>query len=430
MIWNPQAETLPHVELERLQARRLAELVERLVHRSPFYRERLQASGVKPEDVQNLDDLRRLPFTTKADVRAGYPFGLFTVPQDQVLELHCSSGTTGSPILVGYTRADLDLWGEVMARVMGCAGVGPGDRVHNAYGYGLFTGGLGFHYGAMRVGATVLPISSGNTARQVKLMSDLACTVLCCTPSYALRIAEVMEESGVRPQALRVGIFGAEPWSEGMRQEIQARLGLTAVDIYGLSEVIGPGVACECQEAKDGLHVNEDHFLVEVVDPRTGEPLSEGERGELVFTTLTREATPVLRYRTGDLSSLYRAPCRCGRTLVRMARVTGRVDDMLIIRGVNVFPSDVENVLTSFRELEPQYQIVVDRERSLDVLEVRVEAREGFYREESVRELEQRVAARLREGLGVSARVTVLHPKELPRTEVGKAVRVVDRRNL
>jgi len=331
---------------------------------------------------------------------------------------------------VGYTRADLDLWGEVMARVMGCAGVGPGDRVHNAYGYGLFTGGLGFHYGAMRVGATVLPISSGNTARQVKLMSDLACTVLCCTPSYALRIAEVMEESGVRPQALRVGIFGAEPWSEGMRQEIQARLGLTAVDIYGLSEVIGPGVACECQEAKDGLHVNEDHFLVEVVDPRTGEPLSEGERGELVFTTLTREATPVLRYRTGDLSSLYRAPCRCGRTLVRMARVTGRVDDMLIIRGVNVFPSDVENVLTSFRELEPQYQIVVDRERSLDVLEVRVEAREGFYREESVRELEQRVAARLREGLGVSARVTVLHPKELPRTEVGKAVRVVDRRNL
>ncbi len=430
MIWNPQAETLPHVELERLQARRLAELVERLVHRSPFYRERLQASGVRPEDVRSLDDLRRLPFTTKADVRAGYPFGLFTVPQDQVLELHCSSGTTGSPILVGYTRADLDLWGEVMARVMGCAGVGPGDRVHNAYGYGLFTGGLGFHYGAMRVGATVLPISSGNTARQVKLMSDLACTVLCCTPSYALRIAEVMEESGVRPQALRVGIFGAEPWSEGMRQEIQARLGLTAVDIYGLSEVIGPGVACECQEAKDGLHVNEDHFLVEVVDPRTGEPLSEGERGELVFTTLTREATPVLRYRTGDLSSLYRAPCRCGRTLVRMARVTGRVDDMLIIRGVNVFPSDVENVLTSFRELEPQYQIVVDRERSLDVLEVRVEAREGFYREESVRELEQRVAARLRESLGVSARVTVLHPKELPRTEVGKAVRVVDRRNL
>jgi len=430
MIWNPQAETLPRAELAQLQARRLAELVERLVHRSPFYRERLQASGVKPEDVQNLDDLRRLPFTTKADVRAGYPFGLFTVPQDQVLELHCSSGTTGSPILVGYTRADLDLWGEVMARVMGCAGVGPGDRVHNAYGYGLFTGGLGFHYGAMRVGATVLPISSGNTARQVKLMSDLGCTVLCCTPSYALRIAEVMEESEARPQALRVGIFGAEPWSEGMRQEIQARLGLTAVDIYGLSEVIGPGVACECQEAKDGLHVNEDHFLVEVVDPRTGEPLSEGERGELVFTTLTREATPVLRYRTGDLSSLYRAPCRCGRTLVRMARVTGRVDDMLIIRGVNVFPSDVENVLTSFRELEPQYQIVVDRERSLDVLEVRVEAREGFYREESVRELEQRVAARLREGLGVSARVTVLHPKELPRTEVGKAVRVVDRRNL
>ncbi len=430
MIWNPQAETLPRAELEQLQLERLHQLVDRLYRCSPFYRLRLEAAGVRSEDLRTLDDLRRLPFTTKADVRAAYPFGLFTVPQDQVLELHCSSGTTGSPILVGYTRADLDLWGEVMARVMGCAGVGPGDRVHNAYGYGLFTGGLGFHYGALRVGATVLPISSGNTARQVKLMNDLGCTVLCCTPSYALRIAEVMEETGVAPQALRVGIFGAEPWSEGMREEIQRRLRLSAVDIYGLSEVIGPGVACECQEAKSGLHVNEDHFLVEVVDPRTGDPLPDGERGELVFTTLTREATPVLRYRTGDLSSLNREPCRCGRTLVRMARVTGRVDDMLIIRGVNVFPSDVETILTRFPELEPQYQIVVDRERALDVLEVRVEAREGFYREETVRELEQRVAARLREGLGVSARVTVLRPKELPRTEVGKAVRVVDRRSL
>lgn len=430
MIWNPQAEMLPRGELEQLQAERLRQLVRRLFDASPFYRQKLEAHGVRPEDVRSLDDLRRLPFTTKAEVRAGYPFGMFTVPQDQVLELHCSSGTTGSPILVGYTRADLDLWGEVMARVLGCAGVKAGDRVHNAYGYGLFTGGLGFHYGAMRVGATVLPISSGNTARQVKLITELGCTVLCCTPSYALRIAEVMEESGVRPQTLRVGIFGAEPWSEGMREEIQRRLGLSAVDIYGLSEVIGPGVACECHEAKAGLHVNEDHFLVEVVDPRTGEPLPEGERGELVFTTLTREATPVLRYRTGDLSALYREPCRCGRTLARMARVTGRTDDMLIIRGVNVFPSDVEAVLTRFPELEPQYQIVVDRERALDVLEVRVEAREGFYQEERVHELESRVAARLREGLGVSARVSVLRPKELPRTEVGKAVRVVDRRSL
>ncbi len=430
MIWNPQAEALPRPELEQLQVQRLRELVERLYARSPFYRARLEGARVRPGDIRTLQDLGRLPFTTKADVRGAYPFGLFAVPQDQVLELHCSSGTTGAPVLVGYTRADLDLWGEVMARVMGCAGVGPGDRVHNAYGYGLFTGGLGFHYGALRVGATVLPISSGNTARQVKLMNDLRCTVLCCTPSYALRIAEVMEEEGVQPQALRVGIFGAEPWSEGMRQEIQRRLGIRAVDIYGLSEVIGPGVACECQEAQEGLHVNEDHFLVEVVDPRTGEPVPEGERGELVFTTLTRDATPVLRYRTGDLSSLTREPCRCGRTLARMARVTGRVDDMLIIRGVNVFPSDVEAVLTRFPELEPQYQIVVDRERSLDVLEVRVEAKEGFYREEAVPELEQRVATRLREGLGIFARVVVLRPKELPRTEVGKAVRVVDRRSL
>ncbi|MCS7173618.1 MAG: AMP-binding protein [Armatimonadetes bacterium] len=280
------------------------------------------------------------------------------------------------------------------------------------------------------MGATVLPISSGNTARQVKLMNDLGCTVLCCTPSYALRIAEVMEEMELRPQALRVGIFGAEPWSEGMREEIQRRLNLSAVDIYGLSEVIGPGVACECQEAKSGLHVNEDHFLVEVVDPRTGEPVPDGERGELVCTTLTREATPVIRYRTGDLAALNREPCPCGRTLVRMSRVTGRVDDMLIVRGVNVFPSDVEAILTRFPELEPQYQIVVDRERALDVLEVRVEAREGFDREEEVRALEERVARRIREELGVSARVTVLRPKELPRTEVGKAVRVVDRRSL
>jgi len=430
MIWNPQAETLPRAELAQLQARRLAELVERLVHRSPFYRERLQASGVRPEDARSLDDLRRLPFTTKADVRAGYPFGLFTVPQDQVLELHCSSGTTGSPILVGYTRADLDLWGEVMARVMGCAGVGPGDRVHNAYGYGLFTGGLGFHYGAMRVGATVLPISSGNTARQVKLMSDLACTVLCCTPSYALRIAEVMEESGVRPQALRVGIFGAEPWSEGMRQEIQARLGLSAVDIYGLSEVIGPGVACECQEAKDGLHVNEDHFLVEVVDPRTGEPLPEGERAS--WCSPPSPGRPPRSCATARETSraCTARPVGAAAPWSGWPGSQGGWTTCSIIRGVNVFPSDVETILTGFRELEPQYQIVVDRERSLDVLEVRVEAREGFYREESVRELEQRVAARLREGLGVTARVTVLRPKELPRTEVGKAVRVVDRRNL
>ncbi len=430
MIWNPQMETLPRAELEQLQVQRLRDLVERLYARSPFYRARLEAARVGPGEIRTLGDLQRLPFTTKSDVRGSYPFGLFTVPQEEVLELHCSSGTTGSPILVGYTRADLDLWSEVMARVMGCAGVGPGDRVHNAYGYGLFTGGLGFHYGALRVGATVLPISSGNTARQVKLMNDLGCTVLCCTPSYALRIAEVMEEEGIRPKALRVGIFGAEPWSEGMREEIQRRLGIRAVDIYGLSEVIGPGVACECWEVQQGLHVNEDHFLVEVVDPRTGEPLPEGERGELVFTTLTREATPVLRFRTGDLSSITREPCRCGRTLARIARITGRVDDMLIIRGVNVFPSDVESILARFPELELQYQIVVDRERALDVLEVRVEAKEGFYRDEGVKELEQRVAERLREGLGVSARVTVLRPKELPRTEVGKVVRVVDRRNL
>ncbi len=429
MLWNPEYEAMPRKEMERLQVERLKKLVDRVYNTSPFYKDLFDRNGIRPEQVKSLDDLRRFPFLTKSELRSLYPFGLFTVPVEKTLELHCSSGTTGAPTMVGYTHADLDLWGEVMARVLACGGVQKGDLIHNAYGYGLFTGGLGFHYGALKLGATVLPISSGNTARQIKLMTELGCTVLCCTPSYALHLAEVMEETGKEPKGLRCGIFGAEPWTEGMRRQIEERLGLSAVDIYGLSEVIGPGVSCECQEAKNGLHINEDHFLPEVIDPVTMEPLPDGEKGELVFTTLTREATPVIRYRTGDITALYHEPCRCGRTLVRMARVSGRVDDMLIIRGVNIFPSDVEAVLMRCPELEPHYQLVVDRERALDVLEVRVEAKDGVYQRAEIPALEERVARRIREELGISAKVTVVPPKQIPRSE-GKAVRVVDRRNL
>jgi len=429
MIWNPEAETMPRSQLERLQLERLQAVVRYVYERVEPYRRRMQEAGVSPEDVRHLQDVVKLPFTTKQDFRDHYPFGLFAVPRDQVVRIHASSGTTGKPTVVGYTRRDLQVWAELCARCLAASGAQPGDVFQNAYGYGLFTGGLGFHYGALKIGATVLPISSGNTARQIKLMTELGCTVLCCTPSYALHLAEVMEESGKKPKGLRCGIFGAEPWTEGMRQQIEERMGLSAVDIYGLSEVIGPGVSCECQEAKNGLHINEDHFLPEVINPATGERLPDGERGELVFTTLTREATPVIRYRTGDISALYHEPCRCGRTLVRMARVSGRVDDMLIIRGVNVFPSDVEAVLTKCPELEPHYQLVVDRERALDVLEVRVEAKDGVYQQAEVPALEERIAKRIREELGISAKVTVMPPKQIPRSE-GKAVRVVDRRSL
>lgn len=431
MIWDPEAETMAREQRARLQLSRLQAVVERVYSAVPFYRRRLDEAGVTPGSIRSLEDLKRLPFTSKADLRGLYPFGALAVPREQVMEFHSSSGTTGMPTAAMYTRADLELWGEVMARVLAAAGARPGDIIQNAYGYGMFTGGLGFHYGGIRLGAMVVPASSGNTARQIKLFQELSPSGLTCTPSYALHLAEAFEERhiDVASSGLRYGVFGAEPWTEGMRRQLEARLGIDAVDIYGLSEVIGPGVSVECCEAKNGLHINEDHFLPEVIDPASGEALPWGQRGELVLTTLTKEAMPLLRYRTGDLTALFEPEtCRCGRTLVRMAKITGRTDDMLVVRGVNLFPSDVESALLRFTELEPHYQLVVDRERALDTVEVQVEAKASSV-QDGLDRLAERVAQGIREVIGLSLKVTVLPPKSLPRSE-GKALRVVDRRRL
>jgi len=368
MILDIDQETLPREELQALQLRRLRSTVERCYQTVKYYREAMDELGVKPRHIQSVADVRLLPFTKKENLRENYPFGMFAVPTDQVVRIHASSGTTGKPTVVGYTRRDIRTWARVMARSLAAAGLRPGDRLHNAYGYGLFTGGLGLHYGAEELGVMVTPISGGQTQRQIMLIRDFAPTGLSCTPSYALNIAETAEEMNVdlRKLSLKVGIFGAEPWTEEMRYELESRLGIDAIDIYGLSEVIGPGVGIECIEAKSGLHVFEDHFLIEAVDVNTGEPISYGESGEIVITSLTKEAFPVIRYRTRDVSILNPAPCRCGRTHVRMKRVTGRTDDMLIIRGVNVFPSQVEAVLMQTETLSPFYQLEVSREGNLD----------------------------------------------------------------
>ena len=422
-------ETLPRADLARLQLERLRAVVARAA-RVPLHRDRLAAAGVGPDGVRALDDLRRLPFTTKADFRDTYPFGLLAVPMDEVVRIHASSGTTGKPTVVAYTRGDLDVWTAVMARTLRAGGVRRGDVVQNAYGYGLFTGGLGFHYGAESLGAAVIPMSGGFTERQLVALQDLGSTVLCCTPSYALHLAEAIEEAGLPPGdlRLRVGFFGAEPWTEAMRDAIQARLRLMALNIYGLSEVTGPGVAVECPE-RQGMHVAEDHFLPEVVDPVTLEPVPPGTTGELVFTTLTKQGMPLLRYRTRDLTSLDPAPCRCGRTLVRIGRIMGRSDDMLIIRGVNVYPSQVEHALLQVPELAPHYLLVVRREHALDTLEVRVEGQPGAMTagEVAVGALAAHVRRRLFETLGLSAEVSVVAPKTIERS-VGKAKRVLDLR--
>ena len=382
---------------------------------------------------KRLADLRKLPFTVKNDLRDNYPFGLFTVPMEEVVRVHASSGTTGKPTVVGYTQKDIETWANVMARALTCAGAHKGDMVHNAYGYGLFTGGLGAHYGAERLGATVIPVSGGNTKRQITIMKDFGSTVLLSTPSYALNLAEAMDALGVDPASLslRVGIFGAEPWSENMREEVERKLNLKAVDIYGLSEVMGPGVAMECLQTERGMHIFEDHFLPEIIDPETGEVLPEGEKGELVFTTLTKEAFPIIRYRTKDISRLIYEPCGCGRTLVRMEKVTGRTDDMLIIRGVNVFPSQVEHVLMSVEGVEPHYQIVVEREGNLDTMTVQVEVSENIFSDE-VRVLEnlsRKIQVEIKDLLGVTCKVKLVEPKTIQRSE-GKAQRVIDKRKI
>jgi len=441
MIWEPQLETMSRADLAALQLQRLQALVRRVYERVPFYHDRFEEAGVRPEHIRTLDDLRRLPFTRKSDFRDNYPFGLFAVPLSQVVRVHASSGTTGKPIVVGYTANDLRVWAAVCARCLAASGAQPGDIFQNAYGYGLFTGGLGMHYGAELMGLVVLPVSGGNTERQVMLLRDFGPRIIACTPSYALTLAEALAAQGIRPGtlALRYGVLGAEPWTEAMRDEIEAKLGIAALNIYGLSEVIGPGVSNECVEEKNGAHVFEDHFLVEVIDPRTEEPLPPGEAGELVFTTLTKEALPVIRYRSGDIASLDPTPCRCGRTFVRMSRVVGRTDDMLIIRGINVYPSQVEAALVGLPELSPHYQLVVTRERTLDELEVKVEVSEGFAKqlggsfsgeEAPVAELAMRCQQKLLGVLGITARVTLAPPGTLPRSEGGKLRRVDDRRRV
>src|SRR5436309_2779049 len=423
-------ERAPRAELERLQLDRLRAVVARVFDRVPFYRRRLGEVGLTPGDIRSLADLQRLPFTTKDDFRETYPFGLVATPMDEVVRLHASSGTTGKPVVVAYTQGDLDTWSELMARTLGAGGVGRGDVVHNAYGYGLFTGGLGFHYGAERLGATVIPMSGGFTERQLTALRDFGSTVLCCTPSYSLHLAEALAASAIRPVdlTLRVGFFGAEPWTEGMREAIEARLNLTAFNVYGLSEVMGPGVSVECAERR-GMHVHEDHFLVEIVAPTTLESVPPGVTGELVLTTLTKEALPVLRYRTRDLTALDPEPCACGRTFVRIGRITGRTDDMLIIRGVNLFPSQIEQVLMQVPQVEPHYLLVLRRETALDTLEIRVEAHANVAAlgDAAMRALAGEVRGRVRDRIGITAEVTVLPPGRIERS-AGKVKRINDLR--
>jgi phenylacetate-CoA ligase len=440
VIFEPERETLPREQLRELQAERLRTLIAYVKERVPLYGKRL--ADVEPGDLASPDDLRRLPFTRKDDLRDTYPFGMFAVPRDQIIRIHASSGTTGKLTVVGYTAADVDLFARVNARCLAMAGAEPGMILHNAYGYGLFTGGLGLHAGGERLGMAVVPVSGGMTERQLMLIADFHPEVISCTPSYALTLAQAFEERGVAPEeiSLRFALLGAEPWTEAMRGEIDAGLGVRSTNIFGLSEVIGPGVSCECVEERSGSHVNEDHFLPEVVDPETGEPLPDGEEGVLVFTTLTKEALPLIRYWTGDITSLDSEPCRCGRTLKRMGLIMGRADDMLIIRGVNVYPTQVEAALLEVPELTPNYRIVVSRSGTLDEAEVEVEVSEAFLREaatdslsgdlEHVRELRARTERRLLESIGCTLAVALQAPGTVPRSEGGKLQRVLDRRML
>jgi phenylacetate-CoA ligase len=426
------AESLPRAEMAHLQLKRLRTGIARVSVAVPFYKEKLAAAKITADKIRSLEELAHLPFTAKSDLRDHYPFGLLAVPMQEVIRVHASSGTTGRPTVVAYTRNDIALWSNLMARAYAAAGVTANDLVHNAYGYGLFTGGLGFHYGAETIGATVVPASGGNTKRQLMLLRDFRSTVLCCTPSYSLLIAETAHEEGLDPRELKlkVGLFGAEPWSERMREEIEARLNITALNVYGLSEVIGPGVSAECT-AKQGLHINEDHFIPEIIDPITGQPLHDGEPGELVLTCLTKEALPLIRYRTRDRTRLIREKCACGRTTVRMERLTGRTDDMLIVRGVNIFPSQIESVLLETGGIEPHYQLIVDRHAGhTDELDVLVEvSAEVFGNQEHLVQLEKRLSYQVQSALGIACRIKLVGPREIARSE-GKAVRVIDRRKL
>lgn len=431
-IWNRHFECMDRLPLRALQDERLCETVERVYFNVPYYRHKMQEAGLGPEHIRGIADLHKLPFTTKADLRDNYPFGLFAVPMSEIVRIHASSGTTGKPTVVGYTRRDIATWSEVMARTLTCAGASRHDFIHVAYGYGLFTGGLGLHYGGEKIGASVIPVSGGNTTRQLQLMHDFGSTVLACTPSYALYLSEAIEESGITRSDLnlRVGVFGAEPWTEHMRAEIEQKLQIKAIDIYGLSEVIGPGVASECL-FQDGLHINEDHFYPEIIDPESLQVLPDGMSGELVFTTITKEGLPLIRYRTRDLTKLSREKCKCGRTLVRMEKCVGRSDDMLIIRGVNLFPSQVESILLEMNEIKPHYRIIVDRVNNLDTLELQVEVDEAFFADKisQLQSLTRRIQQTLESSLGLGVVVTLVEPKTIERSE-GKSKRVIDKRKL
>lgn len=430
--WNQTYECMSRDEMQRVQTDRLKDTVKRIYHNVPFFREKMQKKGVEPADINTIDDLKKLPFTYKQDLRDNYPYGLFATPMSEIVRIHASSGTTGKKTVVGYTRRDLDTWAEVMARTLTSAGAEKESIIQVAYGYGLFTGGLGAHYGAERVGASVIPISGGNTKLQLQIMKDFGTTLLACTPSYALYLAEELEEAGIRKEELKLkaGVFGAEPWSNNMRKEIEERLGILTIDIYGLSEIIGPGVATECN-CQCGLHVQEDHFIPEIINPETEEVLAPGEKGELVFTTITKEGLPLIRYRTRDISSLNYEKCECGRTLVRMSKVSGRSDDMLIIRGVNVFPSQIESVLLEMGETAPHYLLIVDRKDNLDTLEIWVEMTQALFSDQvkKIEDLERKIKKEIENTLGISAKVKLVEPKTIERSE-GKAKRVIDKRQI
>ena len=430
--FQKETECMPREEIKRIQSERLVWQVARMYDRVELFRKRMDEKKLKPEDIKSIDDLSKLPFSYKQDLRDYYPYGLFAEPLKNIVRTHASSGTTGKQIVVGYTRHDLEMWADCMARQLAAAGTTDEDVVQVSYGYGLFTGGLGAHAGAERIGATVVPTSSGNTARQIQTMVDFGTTVLCCTPSYSMYLAEAIEEAGLRDKIkLKSGVFGAEPWTEDMRHAIEDSLGIKAFDVYGLSEIMGPGVSFEC-ECQNGMHVNEDMFVPEIIDPDTGEVLPEGEQGELVFTTLTKEGVPVIRYRTRDICSLNYEQCECGRTFVRMNKPTGRSDDMMIIRGVNVFPSQIEEVLLRIGEgVTPNYQIIVGRENNTDTLDINVEMTEKLFADDvkSIEKIERKIVSDLRSVLGIGAKVHLVNPKTIARSE-GKAKRVIDNRNL
>ena len=430
--WQQEIETMPREELRRHQSEKLVWQVRRMYEKLPYFRERMDKKGLKPDDIHGVEDLHRLPFTYKQDLRDFYPYAMFAEPLSDIRRIHASSGTTGKQIIVGYTDNDLDMWANCFARMLTATGADKNSVVQDAYGLGLFTGGLGAHDGAMRIGATVIPISAGNTQRQIQMMIDLGTTVLCCTPSYALYLGEAIEEMGVKDQLkLKAGIFGAEPWTEEMRQQIEEKLGIKAYDVYGLSEIMGPGVSYECSE-QAGMHVCEDNFIPEIIDPDTGEVLPEGEQGELVFTTITKEGIPLIRYRTRDICSLNYAPCKCGRTHVRMNKPQGRTDDMLIIRGVNVFPSQIEEVLLKVGgDITPNYQIVVDRVNNTDTFTINVEMSEHLFHDDvmSIEKVEKNITEQLRSMLGIGPKVHLVNPKSITRSE-GKAKRVIDNRKL